>query len=86
MVKKKKKINCFHIYIFFLQIGLATTVNWASNFIVSITFLSYQDAVGPTIAFWTYGIICVVAIVVFYFKLPETKGRTFEEIQLEFQK
>jgi len=66
--------------------GLATTVNWASNFVVSISFLSYQDAVGPSIAFWTYAIICIIAVVVFYSKLPETKGKTLEEIQQEFEK
>ena len=61
--------------------GDATTVNWTSNFVVSITFLSYIELVSESVAFWTYAGIGIIAIIYFYFKLPETKGKTIEEIQ-----
>jgi len=65
--------------------GVATTVNWASNLVVSITFLSYIDLAGEAVAFWTYAGIGIIAIVCFYFKLPETKGKSIEEIQDYFR-
>jgi predicted MFS family arabinose efflux permease len=36
-------------------------------------------------AFWTYGGIGIFAWIVLYFALPETKGKTIEEIQSMFR-
>jgi len=65
--------------------GVATTVNWSSNLLVSVTFLSYVNLVGKAGAFWTYGGIGVIAWIVFFVVLPETKGKSIEEIQLFFK-
>jgi SP family myo-inositol transporter-like MFS transporter 13 len=64
---------------------IATAVNWISNFIVSVTFLSYVELVGADGAFLTYAAIGVVAWCFFYFMLPETQGLTIEEIQQTFR-
>ncbi len=56
-------------------------VNWATNFLVSFTFLSVVTALGRSGAFWLYAAIGVVAIAFFYFRVPETKDRSLEEIQ-----
>lgn len=64
--------------------GIATTVNWSANLVVSFTFLSYVNAVTPSGAFWTYAGIGIVAWVVIYFILPETKGKSIEQIQQSF--
>jgi len=65
--------------------GVATTVNWSANFVVSMSFLSYIRLVGKSGAFWTYACIGVVAFTFFFFALPETKGKTIEEIQTSFR-
>ena len=61
--------------------GVASVGNWASNLLVSLTFLSLVGAIGRPFTFWLYAIIDIVAIVFVYFLLPETKGRSLEDIQ-----
>jgi hypothetical protein len=65
--------------------GLATTANWASNLLVSLTFLTLTDLFGPSQTFWLYGVLTVVALVFAYKLVPETKGRTLEEIAAFWQ-
>ncbi|KAL6074259.1 Inositol transporter 1 [Balamuthia mandrillaris] len=63
--------------------GLATTVNWATNLIMSMTFLSFVDLVGEAVTFWTYAGVTTMGLVFMYLKLPETRGKSLEQIQAE---
>ncbi|XP_038551642.1 solute carrier family 2, facilitated glucose transporter member 10 isoform X1 [Micropterus salmoides] len=57
--------------------------NWAANLLVTFTFLNFIDAIGLSGMFLLYGMSAVAAGVFFYFILPETKGKTLEEIDEE---
>ncbi|XP_062272168.1 solute carrier family 2, facilitated glucose transporter member 10 [Scomber scombrus] len=59
--------------------------NWAANLLVTFTFLNVIDAVGLSGTFLLYGTASVAAAVFFYFMLPETKGKTLEEIDKELR-
>ncbi|XP_061370026.1 inositol transporter 1-like isoform X2 [Gastrolobium bilobum] len=62
--------------------GMSATVNWSCRLIMSMGFLSISDAVGLD---GSFVILCVLAVVGFFFVLffvPETKGLTFEEVEL----
>uniref|UniRef100_UPI0037E8C157 solute carrier family 2, facilitated glucose transporter member 10 n=1 Tax=Semicossyphus pulcher TaxID=241346 RepID=UPI0037E8C157 len=59
--------------------------NWAANLLVTFTFLNFIDMIGLSGMFFLYGIIAVAAAVFFYFMLPETKGKTLEEIDKELR-
>ncbi|MFC5181569.1 sugar porter family MFS transporter [Actinomadura harenae] len=65
--------------------GLATMVNWLSNFVVSQAFLPLSDAVGQGPAFWVFGVICVIALAYIVARVPETKNRTFQQIDSEIR-
>lgn len=54
--------------------------NWAANVLVTFTFLNLIDALGLPWTFMLYGINGVAAVVFIYFMLPETKGKSLEEI------
>jgi hypothetical protein len=60
-----------------------TVANWSFNFLVSFTFLQLISTAGNGGAFFTYACIGVVALAFFAWKVPETKGRTLEEIEGE---
>jgi MFS transporter, SP family, galactose:H+ symporter len=60
--------------------GVATMANWGSNLIVALTFLTLVQQMGPANAFWLYGLISIGSFVFSYRLVPETKGRTLEEI------
>ena len=60
--------------------GVATMMNWGSNLIVALTFLSLLHSLGRSATFWLYAVIGIVAWFFVYRLVPETKGRTLEQI------
>jgi SP family arabinose:H+ symporter-like MFS transporter len=67
--------------------SLATFSVWTSCYIVAQTFPMLNDspAVGPALTFWIYGAISLLSFVVVLLLVPETKGRTLEEIELSWK-
>jgi sugar porter (SP) family MFS transporter len=63
--------------------AVATMANWAANFIVSYYFLQLVDAIGRPGTFWLYGGVGVLATIYYFFKLPETKQKSLEQIERE---
>jgi MFS transporter, SP family, galactose:H+ symporter len=61
--------------------GLSATFNWGSNLVVSLTFLTLLQLMGPARTFWLYGLLAVAAWIFSFYLVPETKGRTLEEIE-----
>jgi sugar porter (SP) family MFS transporter len=61
--------------------SLATLTVWATNWVVTATFLSVIRAAGPAITFWIYAFLCVAAFIFCYIFVPETKGRSLEAIE-----
>jgi SP family galactose:H+ symporter-like MFS transporter len=61
--------------------GTAAASNWAANLLVSLTFLTLVQALGPTRTFWLYALFGVAAWIFSYYLVPETKGRTLEQIE-----
>lgn len=61
--------------------SIAGTSNWVLAFIVTKTFVNLNKAIGPGETFWLFsGITFVGAVFVFFF-VPETKGKSLNEIQ-----
>jgi len=67
-------------------VGISTFINWVSNYIVSVSFLSLLHNFGKSNTFFLYGSIGVFALIFVIKKVPETKGKTFLEIQQFFKK
>jgi len=65
--------------------GLGTMANWIANFVVSLTFLLLIDGLGETGTFWLYAAIGAFTLLFCWKLVPETKGRTLEQIQAVFQ-
>ena len=61
--------------------SIATVANWTFNIIVALTFLTMADKLGRSSAFWLYALVAIAGLVFSYFYVPETKGRTLEEIE-----
>ena len=61
--------------------GAAAGTNWVFNFLVSLTFLSLVQTIGTSYSFWLYALLSVAAWIFCYKMVPETKGRTLEEIE-----
>ena len=59
--------------------------NWLTNFLVAATFLTLQDAVSPSGAFWIYGGIALLGAIWLALTMPETAGRSLEQIEHLFE-
>ena len=61
--------------------AVATAVNWLACFIVSASFLSIMNAIGDPATFTMFAVFCVIAFFWVRAKVPETKGKSLEQIQ-----
>jgi SP family arabinose:H+ symporter-like MFS transporter len=61
--------------------SIATVILWISCYAVSQTFPMFVESVGSAFTFWIYMIMAVVTFSFVLKVLPETKGRTLEEIE-----
>ena len=61
--------------------GIATMANWGSNLLVALSFLSLLHLLGRPATFWLYALIGAISWVFVFRIVPETKGKTLEEIE-----
>ena len=61
--------------------SVAVTALWAACFVLTYTFPALNAALGAAGVFWTYAAICLAGVIFIYMRLPETRGRTLEEIE-----
>ena len=65
--------------------ALAVFALWAACFILTYTFPLLNRQFGPAGTFWIYAAICVLGFVFIVLRLPETKGKTLEEIEAQLE-
>jgi MFS transporter, SP family, galactose:H+ symporter len=67
-----------------VAMGVATMANWGFNLLVALTFLLLIESFGAAYTFWIYAAVSVGSWIFSYRLVPETKGRTLEEIHAEW--
>jgi len=60
--------------------SITTSVNWTSNFVMSMSFLSIVSVLSEEGAFLLYSLLSLCFVAFFYKYLPETKGVPLENI------
>jgi sugar porter (SP) family MFS transporter len=63
--------------------SLAAVALWIGNFSLTFTFPSIKENLGWSLNFWLYAFICIGGFLIVYFRLPETKGKSLEQIEKE---
>ncbi|MEU4893121.1 sugar porter family MFS transporter [Streptomyces sp. NPDC044780] len=64
--------------------GVATFVIFATNLVIGLTSLPMLDRLGTATTFCLFTAVCVL-FVLFCLRMPETKGRTLEELEARFR-
>ncbi|MDE3143838.1 MAG: D-xylose transporter XylE [Bacteroidota bacterium] len=73
-------------------LSIAVAAQWIANWIVSLTFPMLNDNVWLTekfnhgFAYWIYGMMSIVSAVFIWKMIPETKGKTLEEMESIWKK
>ena len=66
--------------------SICTFTNWSMNAVAAGIFPWYVAQYGMGAGFFTFAGICLVATVFFFLLVPETKGRSLEEIERFWKK
>jgi len=66
--------------------SMAVLVIWLSCFLVSQTFPVLVDAIGNAKTFWIYALCSLVGLIFVVAWVPETKGKTLEEIEQSWKR
>ena len=61
--------------------AVSTFFLWTACFILTYTFPLLNEYLGASGTFWIYGVICVAGFLFIQSKLPETKGKSLEDIE-----
>ncbi|CAL8290244.1 unnamed protein product [Merluccius merluccius] len=57
--------------------------NWTANFVVGLSFLKLTELCGPYV-FIIFTVLLIIFFIFTYLRVPETKGRTFDDITQAF--
>jgi sugar porter (SP) family MFS transporter len=65
--------------------SLGVFTHWGLDFVISLTVLSLISALTETGMFWLYGVFALIGFFYLRRHLPETRGRSLEEVDREMQ-
>ncbi|CAN5450235.1 sugar porter family MFS transporter [soil metagenome] len=63
--------------------SVAAVSLWIGNFSLTFSFPAIIEGLGWSLNFWLYAAVCIIGFIIIFFKLPETKGKSLEEIEHE---
>ena len=69
-----------------MAMAVSTFALWAACFVLTYTFPLLNAGLGAYGTFWLYAAICVLGFAFIRARLPETKGKSLEQIERELTK
>jgi SP family arabinose:H+ symporter-like MFS transporter len=64
-------------------VSVAVFFLWTGCLTLTYTFPFLNENLGTALTYWLYALICIAGFIVLKAKLPETKGKSLEEIEKE---
>ena len=61
--------------------SIGSLSHWGFNAIIAFTFLKLVNSLGIDYTFWAYALVCIIGLFWGYYYIPETKGKSLEEIE-----
>ncbi|XP_064460739.1 solute carrier family 2, facilitated glucose transporter member 8-like [Ornithodoros turicata] len=65
--------------------SICTGVNWGMAFVVTKEFDRMLSLFGAHGTYWFFGVVMALSFIVIFAAVPETKGKTLEEIEMQFR-
>ena len=66
--------------------SIGSLSHWGFNAIIAFTFLRLVDSIGISYTFWLYAVICIGGLIWGLYYIPETKGKSLEDIERHWRK
>lgn len=66
-----------------VAVAVSTLSLWVGSFTLTLSFPVLNSVLGTSGTFWIYSGICAAALVYFIRSLPETKGKSLEQLEKE---
>lgn len=66
-----------------MAMAAATVALWIGCFTLTYTFPLLNSVLGSSGTFWIYSLICASGFIFMFRVLPETKGKSLEELEKE---
>ena len=64
-------------------VSISVSALWIACFVLTFTFPVLNTNLGPAKTFWLYAAVCLAGLLFILVAVPETKGKTLEQIELE---
>jgi sugar porter (SP) family MFS transporter len=64
-------------------VSISVSALWIASFVLTYTFPLIGEWLGSAGTFWLYAVICLLGFLFVRSRVPETKGRTLEQIEHE---
>lgn len=64
-------------------VSVAVSALWIACFILTFAFPVLNKSLGPAATFWLFSGICMAGLVFIFRRVPETKGKTLEQVEKE---
>lgn len=61
--------------------AIAIEINYLSAFVVVNLYTKMESKLHSYGCFWIYAVVCLISAIFVYYAIPETKGKTLEEIE-----
>ncbi|MDO4680002.1 MAG: sugar porter family MFS transporter [Aerococcus sp.] len=61
--------------------GIASSMNWVCSWLVGLIFPIMTESMSQELVFAIFGIICVLGVLFVRTRVPETQGKTLEQIE-----
>ena len=69
-----------------VAVATCTFFLWIGSFTLTLSFPLLNKALGTSGTFWIYSVVCFTALLYFLKVLPETKGKSLEQLEKELIK
>uniref|UniRef100_UPI0032177A42 D-xylose transporter XylE n=1 Tax=uncultured Draconibacterium sp. TaxID=1573823 RepID=UPI0032177A42 len=66
-------------------VAVAVAAQWAANYLISSTYPAMMEFSGG-LTYWFYGLMSILSFIFVWKMIPETKGKTLEEVEAIWQK
>ncbi|XP_040206402.1 solute carrier family 2, facilitated glucose transporter member 12 [Rana temporaria] len=63
--------------------AITSSMNWGMNLLISLTFLTLTETIGLPWMIFSYAVMSVICLAFVIMFVPNTKGRSLEEISME---